>query len=74
MKYVFAASTCAVEWSPRPVRLKAGEAWDASDPFVKANPQHFVAEPSKPRRTVAPSPVVEQATKAPGERRLVIRD
>ncbi len=73
MKYTFAASTCVVEWAPRPVRLKAGEAWDASDPFVKANPQHFTTDPGRLRRTVASSRTVEQATAAPGERRTVSR-
>lgn len=73
MKYVFAASTCVVAWTPRPIRLEAGEAWAADDPFVRAHPDKFVTDPGKLRRTVAAQPVVELATKAPGERRTVTR-
>lgn len=51
------------------VRLTEGEPWAADDPFVKAKPDLFGSFPERLRRTVPPKPMVEQATKAPGEKR-----
>lgn len=62
---VVSAQTCSSR-DPRTgliVRLIKGQVWDADDPFVKARPQLFTA-PDAPIRSV-----VEQATKAPGEKR-----
>jgi len=52
------------------VRLVADEAWDASDPVVKALPGLFADRPSVVRGSVAP---VEAATAAPGEKRSVAK-
>lgn len=74
---VFAMSTCTLvdPASGLKVRLSEGEAWWASDPFVKARPDLFVAVPSIVRgsRVVKSSPVseVEQATAVPGVKRSV---
>jgi len=71
MRYVYAAGTLSVRAEPEPVRLVAGEAWDADDPFVRAHPDLFTDAPLTVRRTV-PARVerpVEQATRAPGEKR-----
>lgn len=73
MKAVYATRTCAVAWKPRAIQVTAGEAWDPTDPFVKANPELFTAEPGKLRRTVPAPPVVEAATANPGERRSTSR-
>jgi hypothetical protein len=51
----------------RPVVIRRGEAWDADDPIVLANPSIFSADPAAARGT-APREVVEQATRAPGEK------
>ncbi len=73
--YAFAASTCALRWEGQTVRLVEGEVWDASDPLVKARPDLFTdAAPrvrnstGKPVKAVRKQ-VVEQATRAPGEKR-----
>lgn len=54
----------------QPVVVRRGEAWDADDPVVKANPSMFSADPAAARQTRLRSrdEVVEQATRAPGER------
>lgn len=75
MAIVYANSTGGVGDPTRPgivVRTVKGEPWDADDPFVKARPQLFDAEPPFIRTTVArkaPTMAVEQATAAPGETR-----
>lgn len=51
------------------VTLREGDAWWASDPFVQARPEFFGPVPPKIRGE-AP---VEQASKAPGEKRTVKR-
>jgi hypothetical protein len=54
----------------QPVVIRKGEAWDADDPIVKANPSLFSTDPGNARTTAlrpAERPV-EQATKAPGEK------
>ena len=58
------------------VRLVVDEAWDASDPVVKALPGLFVDRPSVVRGSgapVAPVAPVEAATAAPGEKRPVAK-
>jgi hypothetical protein len=59
----------------QPIIIRKGEAWDADDPIVKAHPSLFTADPGKARTTVqrTPEQVVEQKTKAPGERSRVRR-
>jgi len=56
----------------QPIIIRKGEAWDANDPIVKANPSLFTADAGKARTTVRRE-VVEQKTKAPGERSRVRR-
>jgi hypothetical protein len=53
----------------------AGDPWDPDDPVVREHPDLFGPEPPEEsiRRTTAPRPPVERATRAPGERRGVIR-
>jgi hypothetical protein len=67
-RIVVATSTTSVRVGHDIITLRAGEAWDASDPIVKLYPDLFtgIAEGAPVRRTVRP---VEQATAAPGERR-----
>jgi hypothetical protein len=55
------------------VRVSEGEPWAANDPFVKVKPELFGAAPERIRRTVPFQPPVEQASKAPGEKRTVKR-
>jgi hypothetical protein len=72
---VFALSTCSTT-DPATgliVRVSEGEPWAASDPFVKAKPELFGAVPKRIRRTVPFQPPVEQASKAPGEKRTTRR-
>lgn len=64
--YVFATSTCAVAWQGGVVRLHAGDAWPAGDPFVKDHPELFNEDPPVIRGT---APAVEDTTARPGERR-----
>lgn len=54
--------------------VKAGDPWDPEDPLVVAHPDLFGPEPPEDsiRRTVN-RPVVEQATRNPGERRRAPR-
>lgn len=81
---VFAMSTCTLvdPASGLKVRLSEGEAWWASDPFVKARPDLFVSAPANVRgqRGVKSTPVekivlpeVEQAVSVPGVKRQVKR-
>lgn len=54
------------------VRLTLDDPWRDDDPVVKAAPQFFADEPSKVQTSLgrtSTSPVVEQATAAPGETR-----
>jgi hypothetical protein len=47
-EYVFAASTCATGFVSHgvdmPVRLRAGQTWDANDELVKQRPELFAGE------------------------------
>ena len=81
---VFAMSTCTLvdPASGLKVRLSEGEAWWASDPFVKTRPDLFVSAPTNVRgqRAVKSAPAdkvvssdIEQATAAPGVKRQVKR-
>jgi hypothetical protein len=51
----------------QPIIIRRGEAWNADDPVVINNPSLFSADGRLARGT-APREVVEQATRAPGER------
>lgn len=52
----------------QPTVVRKGEAWDASDPIVKANPSLFSSDAGRARATVARAEVVEKSTRAPGEK------
>ena len=72
---VFALATCATT-DPATgliVRTIEGEPWAANDPFVKARSDLFGEQPDRIRRTVFGQPIVEQASKAPGEKRTTKR-
>lgn len=72
---VFALSTCTTT-DPATgliVRLREGELWAANDPFVKVRPDLFGAQPERVRRTMPAQAPVEQASKAPGEKRTTKR-
>jgi|GEM_PF-1509560 hypothetical protein len=72
---VFALSTCSTT-DPQTgliIRVVEGEPWAANDPFVKARPDLFGAQPERIRRTIPAAPVIEQASKAPGEKRTTKR-
>ncbi len=73
MSLVFATSTCSVRHAGNIVRLEAGQCWASDDPFVIARPELFADTPSTVFRTAPRGVVVEQATKAPGERRTTKR-
>lgn len=74
---VFAADSCSVvdPSTGLKIRLVAGEAWAADDPFVAARPHLFVSWPQLVKRTapakVVQSAPVESATKVPGVKRAV---
>ncbi len=80
MNIVFALSTTTVAAGDgRHVIINQGEHWPASDPVVKAYPGLFIADPRYGLRISTPlkededagkpETPVEQATKAPGEKR-----
>jgi hypothetical protein len=69
LKIAFATSTCAVSWRGGKIQLRAGDAWDGDDPFVKANRHLFSTDTSHLHRTEHRP--VEQATASPGERRTL---
>ena len=52
-KYKYANTSLVIGWNGSVVRVHEGEAWDANDPFVKANKGFFNDSPAKVRRTVA---------------------
>ena len=55
--------------SRQPTVIRRGEAWDADDPVVVANPGLFSADPRRARMSQQRrDDVVEQATRAPGEK------
>jgi len=77
--HVFVRQTCGVSLGSERIMLTAGEAWDATDPVVLANPDAFAPVPTRVRSFDAGSirtsnaDVLEQATARPGERRSTRR-
>lgn len=69
----FAKASCVTEHGGRAIHLHAGEVWAADDPFVLAQPHFFGPSPAVRRTAPAPAPPIEQATRAPGERRGATR-
>lgn len=70
MKYAYALSDVTTYHGPTRIRLRVGDVWDATDPFVKAHPELFSDRPPTVRTVEGP---VEQATAAPGEKRRTRR-
>ena len=68
--YVYAKRSCVTEWQGKAIHVHAGEVWAADDPFVQAKGEDLFGPPPRVRRTVAE---VEQATRAPGEKRTYTR-
>jgi hypothetical protein len=66
----YATTTASVGYGDGLIRLYAGDAWWADDPFVRAHPGFFADLPPKVHSTTGR---VEQATAAPGEKRNVKR-
>lgn len=74
MQVVYAKYTT---WVSPSVQIVEGEAWRADDPVVRQHPEKFAELPKVVRTTLPrhlrgepkPEPVVEQATRAPGEQR-----
>jgi hypothetical protein len=67
--YVYATATCGTDDDVgMPVNLRAGEVWDALDPFPQSHPGFFsdTPPPPFPLRSV---PVVETADLEPPTRR-----
>lgn len=53
------------------VRLNPADTWDKEDPFVKARPDLFSADPIVVAHSTGFDPAaVERATRAPGEKRM----
>lgn len=78
-RYVFSRTTTLVVDGSGRHHLRAGDAWHADHPLVEAHPDWFSDEPIdvKPRNWVPRAEEeqkVEQATKAPGEKRNTRRD
>ena len=60
---VYTIDTCSVRHGGTVKRLKRNEPWPADDPFVKARPEFFAAEPDS--RTALGEPPIERATANP---------
>lgn len=68
---VVAVNTANVSMGDQRVHIERGTAWAADDPVVKAHPTLFTSDAGpNVYRSQAP---VEQATRAPGERRATRR-
>lgn len=71
MQLVYANSNCSITNSHGVAyRLVAGEPWDADDPLVKHRPQFFTKQPVIVKTSAHGWVRVEQATAAPGEKRV----
>lgn len=67
MATVYAKTSCGVGRGKGGVtHLRRGEAYDDANPLVRERPDLFTAQPPD-------GPVVERATRAPGERRRTPR-
>jgi hypothetical protein len=70
MGVVYARQSASIAWSGGKTFLKKDQAWDADSGLVKERPELFTDEPAKVAGRVAGRPVVERATRAPGEMRV----
>lgn len=84
LKIVFANTTATVSVGPgNHVTVHEGEHWPANDPIVQAHPGLFTADARRGLRisrpleeesdASEPEAPIEQATKAPGEKRTTRR-
>jgi len=64
---VYSNTNTRLGFNGRRFTLTVDQPWDASDPLVKARPELFTKQPTVVASTVEPK--VEQATRAPGEKR-----
>lgn len=71
MDIVFAKSAMRTNWRGRPVRTQVGQPWPADDPFVRDHPELFADVPENLASSAEHG--VEQATRAPGEKRTTRR-
>lgn len=69
MAVVHVRDTCSVAWSAGTTVLKKGDAWDADADLVRERPDLFTQEPGKVHGRKVGPPMVERATRAPGEMR-----
>lgn len=70
-QYMYPTGVMVVRYNGGRVHLNPSQQWDADDPFVRARPELF-REGTQVTRSPGFEPV-EQATRAPGERRNVRR-
>jgi hypothetical protein len=63
----FATCTTSVRHEGGVIRIQIGDAWHATDPFVRSHPDLFADQPVRVFGT--PARRVESATSAPGETR-----
>lgn len=77
MKIVYAKEPRVIAFGGMRVTLRPGDPWDGDDPLVQAHPDAFVDGPRVVRSTRNSGGVidvpVEQATRAPGEKRATRR-
>lgn len=75
--YVYCQQDGIAYNGPNVVTMHRGSVWDADDPFVKARPEFFSATPVVVHNTTGaaqPEPTpVENARRAPGERRVAVK-
>lgn len=69
MGLVFVRESLIVAWSAGQTVLKKGDVWDADADLVRERPELFSEETASVRGRKAEPPVVERATRAPGEMR-----
>ena len=74
-KVVFAKTSAVLAHGGQRVPIRAGEPWDGDDSLVKSYPDMFADGVAAVRSTTDPRGYteVEQATRAPGEKRTVRR-
>lgn len=67
MDVVYVRESLCVAWSAGTTMLKKGDAWDADAALVRERPGLFTEEPGKVHGRRSGPPMVERATRAPGE-------
>lgn len=67
MAVVYAKESVSVSWSGGKTFVKKDQAWDADAGLVRERPELFSDEPVKVAGRGRQRPVVERATRAPGE-------